>query len=195
MIDDPHDRAGAPDGQPAGEQTYGRAELLGTTPRTALVRCPCGRRQDFDREDWQWYGVARCSHCGRGVLDDSLVVVSARRARQMIRERTPTEAELRALRRMELAQRDFMLSYEAQPRWVWSLQTHRLADEVGPALGQLDASRRGRGAPPVIALTPPPHGESAGEQATWVEGRRGGGAGDEALEDDGEDDDYHLDED
>jgi hypothetical protein len=58
--DDPHDRtrAVAAEEQPAGEQTPARAELLGSTALTARVRCPCGKRQDVDREDWQWNGVA-----------------------------------------------------------------------------------------------------------------------------------------
>lgn len=181
MTDDPRDQAGAPDEQPAGEQTYGRAELLGTTARTALVRCPCGRRQDFDRGDWQWYGVARCSHCGRGILDHSLLVVSARRARELIRARTPTEGELRALRRVELALRDFLVRYDEQPRWVWSPPTTRLAEEVGPLLKGLDDSRRGRGAQPVVASRRAAlRGADAG-QGDWVEGDAGAaeGAGDD----------------
>jgi hypothetical protein len=149
--DDPHDKTAAPDEQPAGEQTPDRAELLGSTALTARVRCPCGKRQDVSREDWQWNGVATCSRCGRGILDHSLHVVGRGLALAMIEQRKPTEGELRAMRRMELSLRDFMPRYDAQPRWVWSPPTSRMAEEVRRLLAELDESRRGRGAPPVVS--------------------------------------------
>jgi len=151
-IDDPHDRTQpAADEQPAGGQSPERAELLGTTALTARVRCPCGRRQDVDRGDWQWFGVALCPACGRGLLDHSMNVVGRPEALSMIEERRPTEGELRALRHMEMALRDFVLRYEGHPRWYWSPPTNRMAGEVGRLLAELDESRRGRGAPPVVA--------------------------------------------
>jgi hypothetical protein len=150
--DDPHNQTpAAAEEQPAGEPTPERAELLGTTALTARVRCPCGKRQDVDREDWQWNGVTICSRCGRGILDHSLSMVSRREALSMIDERKPTEGELRALRRMELALRDFVLRHGGHPRWYWSPQTNAMADEVGRLLTELDESRRDRGAPPVVA--------------------------------------------
>ncbi|HWS87984.1 MAG TPA: hypothetical protein VN282_13525, partial [Pyrinomonadaceae bacterium] len=123
----------------------------GTTALTARVRCPCGRRQDVDRGDWQWFGVALCPACGRGLLDHSMNVVGRPEALSMIEERRPTEGELRALRHMEMALRDFVLRYEGHPRWYWSPPTNRMAGEVGRLLAELDESRRGRGAPPVVA--------------------------------------------
>jgi hypothetical protein len=153
--DDPHDQTVTAEEQPAGEPTPERAELLGTTALTARVRCPCGKRQDVSREDWQWNGVTLCSRCGRGILDHSLSVVSRREALSMIGERKPTEKELRALRHMEMSLRHFILRHGEHPRWYWSPPTNAMADEVGRLLAELDESRRDRGAPPVVA------GESA----------------------------------
>jgi hypothetical protein len=151
MNDDPHRQVGAEGAPHEAETTTPRAELLGTTALTARVRCPCGKRQDVDREDWQWNGVATCSRCGRGILDHSLHVVSRREALAMIEERKPTEGELRALRRMELALRDFVLRHGGHPRWYWSPPTNAMADEIGRLLSDLDESRKDRGAPPVVA--------------------------------------------
>jgi hypothetical protein len=189
--DDPHDRTRtvAAEEQPAGEQTPARAELLGSTALTARVRCPCGKRQDVDREDWQWNGVATCSRCGRGILDHSLHVISRGLALAMIEQRRPTEGELRALRRMELSLRDFMPRYDEFPRWYWSPPTNRMADEVRQLIADLDESRRDRGAPPVVAsgrsfLDEDDEGESA---------EAGVGDADEEEYDE-EDDDDDLDE-
>ena len=137
--------------QPAGEQAPERAELLGSTALTARVRCPCGKRQDVNREDWQWNGVAICPRCGRGLLDHSLHVISRREALAMIEQRKPTESELRALRHMEMSLRHFILKHSEYPRHFWSAPTNRMADEVGRLLAELDESRRDRGAPPVVA--------------------------------------------
>ena len=154
-IDDPHNKIATTDEQPTSEASTERAELLGTTALAARLRCPCGKRQDVSREDWQWNGVAVCSRCGRGILDDSLRVVSRREALAMVEERRPTGKELRALRHMEMSLRHFMLKYGEHPRWYWSPPTSRMADEAGRLLAELDDSRRDRGAPPVVA------GESA----------------------------------
>lgn len=152
ITDDPHSQTTtAADEQPAGGDAPARAELLGTTPLTARVRCPCGKRQDVDREEWQWFGVEICPRCGRGLLDHSLRVVGRREALAMIEERKPTEGELRALWRMEMALRDFVLRYEQHPHWYWSPPTNAMAGEVGRLLSELDESRKDRGAPPVVA--------------------------------------------
>jgi len=187
-IDDPHDRTQpAADEQPAGGQSPERAELLGTTALTARVRCPCGRRQDVDRGDWQWFGVALCPACGRGLLDHSMNVVSRAEALSMIEERKPTEGELRALRHMEMALRDFTLRYGEHPRWYWSPPTNRMAEEVGRLLAELDESRRGRGAPPVIAGGRAFLDEGEGDDVAGDEGD------DELLDEDDEDEDDGLD--
>lgn len=152
ITDDPQQQtAAAADEQPAGEDAPARAELLGTTALTMRVRCPCGKRLDVDREDWQWNGVAVCPRCGRGILDHSLLVVSRTQALSMIEGRKPTEKELRALRHMEMSLRHFILKYSEYPRHYWSPPTNRMADEVGRLLAELDESRKDRGAPPVEA--------------------------------------------
>ncbi len=150
--EDPHNQtATAADEQSAGGASTDRAELLGTTALTMRVRCPCGKRLDVDREDWQWNGVVVCPRCGRGILDHSLHVVSRGEALAMIEERKPTEKELRALRHMEMSLRHFTLKHSEYPRHYWSAPTNRMADEVGRLLTDLDESRAGRGAPPVLA--------------------------------------------
>lgn len=191
ITDDPHNQTAAAEEQPAGDQTTERVELLGTTALTARVRCPCGKRQDVDREDWQWDGVAVCSRCGRGILHDSLSVVSRAQALAMIEGRKPTGGELRALRHVEMALRDFTLRHGEHPRWYWSPPTNRMAEEVGRLLSELDESRRDRGVPPVVGsggafLDEGDEGESA-------EGE-GDAAGDEEWDDDDEEDDDILDE-
>jgi hypothetical protein len=150
-IDDPHHQTAAAEGQPAGAESPERAELLGSTALTARVRCPCGKRQDVSREDWQWDGVTICGRCGRGLLHDSLRVVSRAQALSMIDERKPTGPELRALRHVEMSLRHFMLRHGEHHRWYWSPPTNALADEAGRLLAELDESRRDRGAPPVVA--------------------------------------------
>ena len=151
ITDDPQQHTAAAEEQPAGGGTPARAELLGTTALTMRVRCPCGRRMDVDREDWQWNGVAVCPRCGRGILDHSLHMISRSQALSMIEGRKPTEKELRALRHMEMSLRHFILKYSEYPRHYWSTPTNRMADEVGRLLAELDESRRDRGAPPVVA--------------------------------------------
>jgi hypothetical protein len=200
MTNDPENQPGAPDEAPADEPTPAeRADLLGSTALTARVRCPCGRRQDFDREDWQWFGVALCTRCGRGILHDSLRAVSRSEALRMIAERKPTQGELKALRRMELANRYFLLRYDEQPRWAWSPPTSRMAEEVRALVALLDTSRQERGAPPVVAPSPPEepdddaHDEGA-EAGDW--GGADDGYGDEEHDDEGHsDDDADEDED
>lgn len=191
ITDDPHNQPDAPDEQRAGEPATERAELLGTTALTARVRCHCGKRLDVDREDWQWDGVAICTRCGRGILDHSLHVVSRAQALAMIEERRPTESELRALRRMELALRDFVLLHGAHPRWYWSPPTNRMAEEVGLLLTDLDESRRDRGAPPVVA-TGRAFLDEDGEGESAEAGD--GDAGEEEYDDDDDDDDDLVDE-
>jgi hypothetical protein len=190
-IDDPHDQtAAAAEEQPAGGTSTNRAELLGTTALTARLRCPCGKRRDVEREDWQWFGVTVCPRCGRGILHDSLRVVSRTLALSMIEERRPTEGELRALRRMELALRDFMLRYAGSLRWHWAPSTNSMADEVGRLLRELDRSRRERGAPPVVAGGRASLDEGEDGEAAEAEGDA---AGEQGWAGDGEDDEL-LDE-
>ncbi len=152
--EDPRDELlpAAADERPAGGDAPARAELLGTTALTMRVRCPCGKRIDADREDWQWNGVVICPRCGRGILDHSLHVVSRTQALSMLEERKPTESELRALRHMEMSLRHFTLRHGEHPRWYWSPPTNAMADEVGRLLAELDESRKDRGAPPVAAV-------------------------------------------
>ena len=39
-----------------------RADLLGSSPLTMLVRCPCGRRNYIDRRRWAYFGRAVCDN-------------------------------------------------------------------------------------------------------------------------------------
>lgn len=198
IIDDPHNelQPAAADEQPAGGQSPERAGLLGTTALTAHVRCPCGKRQDVDREDWQWDGVTICSRCGRGILDDSLRVVSRAQALSMIEGRKPTGGELRALRHVEMSLRHFMLRHGEHPRWYWSPPTNALADEAGRLLTELDESRRDRGAPPVVAGGRPfldegdedESAEAGGDDVAGEEEWDEGDQDDEALPGEEEDD-------
>lgn len=191
MADNPQQQPAAADEQHAGEPAPERAELLGTTALTARVRCPCGRRQDVDRGDWQWFGVALCPRCGLGLLDHSLRVVGRAEVLAMIEGRKPTEGELRALRHMEMALRDFTLRYREHPRWYWSPPTIRMAGEVGRLLAELDESRRDRGAPPVVA-----GGRAFLDEGTADEAERDDVAGEEEWDEgDGEDDDDEDDDD
>lgn len=188
MTDTPDNKAGAPEGQPAGEASPQRAELLGATALTARVRCACGRRQDLERDDWQWFGVTLCPRCGQGILHDSLRAVSRREALTMIEGRKPTEGELRTLRRLELALRQFILRYDGGLRWHWAPTTNATAEEVGGLLAELDRSRRERGAPPVGASgRASPDAGGPGEGVGGVaggEGWGGEGDGDEDFEGD-----------
>lgn len=190
ITDDPHDktRTAADEEMPAGTDAPARAELLGTTALTMRVRCSCGKRQDVDREDWQWDGVTICARCGRGILDHSLHTVGRAQALAMIEERRPTEPELRALRRMELALRDFVLLHRGHPRWYWSPPTNRMAEEVGRLLTDLDESRRDRGAPPVVATGRAFLDEDGGGESAEAGAGDADDVGEEEYDDDDDDD-------
>lgn len=41
---------------------HNRADLLGSSPLTILVRCPCGRRNYIDRRRWAYFGRAVCDN-------------------------------------------------------------------------------------------------------------------------------------
>ena len=122
----------------------------------------------------------------------------------MVEARRPTDGELRTLRHVELSLRDFMSRYDSHPRWYWSPTTNRMAGDVGPLLAELDESRRGRGAPPVVAIArAAAGGYEQGER--WDvesddagEGRRGEGEEEDELVDDegyeGDDDEDDLEE-
>ncbi|MET0625734.1 MAG: hypothetical protein ABW250_22555 [Pyrinomonadaceae bacterium] len=191
ITDDPHNQTeAAATEEPVGEPTPERAELLGTTALTARVRCPCGKRQDVDREDWQWNGVTLCSRCGRGLLDHSLQVVSRAQALAMIEGRKPTGSELRALRHVEMSLRDFTLRHGEHPRWYWSPPTNRMAEEVGRLLAELDESRRDRGSPPVVgsgrAFLDKEDDESAETEVTAADDEDDDELGDEGYGDEDE---------
>jgi hypothetical protein len=100
----------------------------------------------------------------------------------MLDARRPTERELRALRRMELSLRDFLLRHGEHPRWYWASPTNRMADEVTRLIADLDDSRHSRGAPPVAPAAPATDEASAGE-GTSDEGGRGEEDDDEIFDD------------
>jgi protein-arginine kinase activator protein McsA len=55
-----------------------KARLLGSNPLTALVRCPCGYRNFFSKQDWSKLGFARCDNCNAIIAYNSLRVISTR---------------------------------------------------------------------------------------------------------------------
>lgn len=48
------------------------AIFLGSSPLTALVRCPCGYRNFFDRDRWRESIFAVCDNCAARIEYDSL---------------------------------------------------------------------------------------------------------------------------
>ncbi|HVG30828.1 MAG TPA: hypothetical protein VM864_14055 [Pyrinomonadaceae bacterium] len=123
-----------------------RARYLGGAGRTALVRCPCSRRNYFDRRRWEWFGVAVCSGCWKGILFRDLSLVGYREAEELAKESTVYAGELKALRGVEGVMRRFLVRYDEQPYWLWAPQTRRMVAELRRALRPVEAARSRRAA-------------------------------------------------
>jgi hypothetical protein len=128
----------------------GRADQLGSTPRTIIVRCPCGRRNYFDRQAWQWFEVAFCVRCRQAILYVDLRVISRWEGERMLREQTIYEGELKALRTGEVALRHFLEQFAEKPRWEWPLSVVRHAQAAQVSLQLAERARARQGAEPEV---------------------------------------------
>ncbi|HEY0100849.1 MAG TPA: hypothetical protein VGB76_18020 [Pyrinomonadaceae bacterium] len=123
----------------------GRAAQLGSTSRTVLVRCTCGRRNYFDRQAWQWLEVAFCVRCWQAILCFDLRVVSRWEGERMLREHVVYAGELKALRTIEGEMRRFLMLFRAEPLWTWPPQVVRMAQAVAANLQLVEAARARQG--------------------------------------------------
>jgi hypothetical protein len=130
----------------------GLASYLGSTALTLLVRCPCGRRNYFDRRAWMWLEVAFCVRCWQAIRYHDLRVISRWEGERMLREQTMFEGELKALRTIEEVMRRFLVEFHAQPLWMWPPQTVRMAQAVDANLRLAELARTRQGAQPAVPL-------------------------------------------
>ncbi len=146
----------------------GLASYLGSTARTLLVRCPCGRRNYFDRKGWAWLEVAFCVRCWQAIRYHDLRVISRWEGERMLREQTIYEGELKALRTIEGVMRRFLSEFQEQPLWMWPPQTVRMAQAVKANLRLAEQARSRQGLEPDVPLEELPEGiflEMPGEEA------------------------------
>ncbi len=129
-----------------------RANQLGSTPVTTLVRCLCGRRNYFDRRAWTWLGVAFCLRCWQAILHHDLKVVSRWEGERMLKEQMLYEGELKALRTVEAVMRRFLVEFHANPLWMWPSQIVRMAQAVQVNLHLAELARARQGAQPTVLL-------------------------------------------
>jgi hypothetical protein len=129
-----------------------RADQLGSTPRTVLVRCPCGRRNYFDRKGWAWLEVAFCVRCWQAIRYHDLRVLSRWEGERMLREDSVFEGELKALRTIEGEMRRFMLQFRAEPLWTWPPQVVRMAQAVQLNLQLVEQARTRQGVAAAVPL-------------------------------------------
>lgn len=142
----------------------GLACYLGSTALTLLVRCPCGRRNYFDRQGWQWLEVAFCVRCWQAIRYHDLRVISRWEGERMLREHTMYEGELKALRTIEGVMRRFLVEFKAQPLWLWPPQTVRMAQAVQANLRLAELARTRQGEAPTVPLD-----ELPAEQGIFLE--------------------------
>lgn len=148
----------------------GLASYLGSTALTLLIRCPCGRRNYFDRRAWQWLEVAFCVRCWQAIRYHDLKVISRWEGERMLREQNMYEGELKALRTVEGVMRRFLLEFQEQPLWMWPPQTVRMAQAVKANLRLAELARTRQGAEPAVPLDELPESlgvflEMPGEEA------------------------------
>jgi len=148
----------------------GLAYYLGSTALTLLIRCPCGRRNYFDRRAWQWLEVAFCVRCWQAIRYHDLKVVSRWEGERMLTEQTVFEGELKALRTIEGVMRRFLSEFHQQPLWMWPPQTVRMVQAVQANLRLAELARSRQGSEPSLPLEelPAPQGlflEMPGEEA------------------------------
>lgn len=130
----------------------GLASYLGSTALTLLVRCPCGRRNYFDRRGWAWLEVAFCVRCWQAILYHDLRVVSRWEGERMLREDFVSDAEVKVWRSLEGRMRRFVLEFHKDPLWTWAPKVVRMALGVEADLHLADRLRARPGQEP--AATP-----------------------------------------
>lgn len=130
----------------------GLAELLGGTPRTLLIRCPCGRRNYFDRKAWHWLEVAFCVRCWQAIIYHDLRVISRWEGERMLKEQTVYEGELKALRTLEGVMRYLLEGVDAEPLWNLPVQFQRRAQAARGTLRLAELARARQGAQPTVPL-------------------------------------------
>lgn len=130
----------------------GRAHYLGSTALTLLIRCPCGRRNYFDRKGWQWLEVAFCVRCWQGILYHNLTLISRWEGERMLREHLVYAGELKALRTIEGEMRRFLMLFRAEPLWTWPPQVVRMAQAVAGNLQLVEAARTRQGGASAVPL-------------------------------------------
>jgi hypothetical protein len=133
----------------------GLASYLGSTALTLLIRCPCGRRNYFDRRAWQWLEVAFCVRCWQAIRYHDLSVISRWEGERMIREQTVYEGELKALRTIEGEMRRFLMLFRQQPLWMWPPQVVSMVQAVAANLQLAEQARRQQGTEPTVPLDQP----------------------------------------
>ncbi|HZH33001.1 MAG TPA: hypothetical protein VEY11_19695 [Pyrinomonadaceae bacterium] len=149
-------------------KTMGLASYLGSTALTLLIRCPCGRRNYFDRRAWQWFEVAFCVRCWQAIRYHDLRVISRWEGERMLREQTVYEGELKALRTVEGVMHRFLSEFQEQPLWMWPPQIVRMAQAVKANLRLAELARARQGAEPAVPFEELPEGiflEMPGEEA------------------------------
>lgn len=130
----------------------GRADRLGSTALTIIVRCPCGRRNYFDRKAWAWLEVAFCVSCWQGILYHDLSLVSHWEGERMLREQTIYEGELKALRNTEVVMRRFLEQFAEKPRWTWPPSVVRMAQALEVSLELAERARTRQGEEPEVPI-------------------------------------------
>jgi hypothetical protein len=133
----------------------GLASQLGSTARTVLIRCPCGRRNYFDRRAWQWLEVAFCVRCWQAIRYHDLRVITRWEGERMLREQIVFEGELKALRTIETVMRRFLMQFREEPRWTWPPQVRQMAQFVEANLRLAEQARTQQGAQPTVPLDEP----------------------------------------
>jgi hypothetical protein len=130
----------------------GLAELLGGTPRTVLIRCPCGRRNYFDRAAWQWLEVAFCVRCWQAIIYHDLRVISRWEGERMLKEHTVYEGELKALRTLEGLMRLILEGFDVETLWKLPVPMQRRAHAARGVLQLAERARARQGTEPTVPL-------------------------------------------
>jgi hypothetical protein len=122
-----------------------KAQLLGSTPLTLLIKCICLKRQYLDREQWAIDSVTLCARCHRGILYTGLTIITTQEAARIMAENEIYEGELKALRAMDTLMRGFIQQYDVHPEWLWAPQTNRVARRLKEIFVEVDEARHRQG--------------------------------------------------
>jgi hypothetical protein len=122
-----------------------KAQLLGSTPLTMLIKCVCKRRQYLERRQWSSDSVTLCARCRRGILYTGLTIITTQEAAQIMAENEMFEGELKALREMDTLMRGFIEQYDKHPEWLWAPQTNRVAKRLKEIFIEVDEARHRQG--------------------------------------------------